>query len=110
MTVTLEQYINGMEDALNINPPCKAPAYKTDPEWVWRYYMRTFGCGLAYYDEKEVKKHVGEWYGRWFVRHETFAHNRVKVNAKEFNEWVLGAMREEQARRASRQAIVNKAT
>ena len=91
--MTLEEYVGATQSALFANPPRNCPAYADDPIKMWRYYMRNFGAGLAYFDEAKVRDVVSGLYGSWFIRLE-FHSKRPNVNAEEFHEWIYSAMRE----------------
>ena len=93
---TLQEYVSATESALFNNPPRNSPAYADDPIRMWRYYMRNFGAGLAYFDETKTHGIVSGLYSGWFMRLE-FNSNRPDVNAKEFFEWIHSAEREMRA-------------
>lgn len=97
MTITtLQEYVSATESALFKNPPRNSPAYADDPIRMWRYYMRNFGAGLAYYDEAKIHGIVSGLYSGWFMRLE-FNSNRPNINNKEFVEWIKSAEREMRA-------------
>ncbi|MFZ5589602.1 MAG: hypothetical protein ACOY4M_08215 [Pseudomonadota bacterium] len=98
---TLQEYIEAYGDALARNPPRNSPAYSDDPKSLWKYDMRNFGAGLADFPEDETKKIYGSLYGNWFVKIETFGANKVKVDSKEFFNWIYSAEQEERQKRKS---------
>lgn len=88
--MTLDEYYKAMDRAIKANPPSKQPYYAVDPNYVWRYYMRSFGHGLDIYSDKEVNDLITSLYSNWYIRLE-FISGNMKVDAKTFYNWIREA-------------------